>query len=81
MPNVNWEEFAEIKHFTSACRTMNCASWLHLTKVNKKLKDPLVIDTIHRLKIFDKRLDSFENYLVSLILKYDADNGGKNEET
>ena len=75
MPKINWEEFAEIKHFTSSARTMLCAAWLHLDKVNKVLKNPLVADTIHRLKMFDKRLDSFETYLVSLILKYDAENG------
>lgn len=72
MPKINWEEFSEIKHATQQERVIVCSSVMRLRRLN--LNDPEIDHTIERLGILDKRLESFENYMVSLILKYDAEN-------
>jgi len=76
MPKINWEEFSEIKHATNQERVIVCAARLHLKKLTQKLNDPEIDNAIKRLEVLDKRLESFENYLISLILKYEADNNG-----
>ena len=70
MPEINWEEFSEIKHATSQERVIICGAKMRLSRINRKLKDPDIEHAINRLDILDTRLETFENYLVSLITKY-----------
>jgi len=72
-PKINWEEFSEIKHHVQQERTIICSARLHLQKAFNG--DKKIEDLIDRLRILDKRLQAFDAYLVSLILKYEADNG------
>lgn len=71
MPELNWEEFSEIKHSVSQVRTIVCSTWLRLEqlKIHFKWKQ----DTIDRLKKLDKRLEVFEDYLVMIFHKYQVE--------
>jgi len=73
MPKINWNEFSEIKHATQQERVIICSAILHLQKLFNG--DEKIEALIKRLKTLDKRLESFEAYLVSLILKYEVENG------
>jgi len=74
MPKINWKEFTEIKHYVSQARVILCSTWLRLEKL--KLKTKYIKDSIKRLRNLDMRLEAFEAYLVSIILKHSADNNG-----
>jgi len=75
MPKINWEEFAEIKHATQQERVIVCAATMRLRRLG--LNDPEIEHAINRLSVLDKRLEAFENYLVSIILKYEIENNNK----
>ena len=74
MPKIRWEEFSEIKHATQQERTIICSAILHLKKLFNG--DEEVEELVTRLEKLDKRLEAFESYLVSVILKYEVENGG-----
>lgn len=73
MPDINWEEFSELKHHTQQERTIICGILLTLKSKQELDKDKFIM----RLEILDKRLESFEHHLISLILKYEVE---ENEE-
>lgn len=71
MPDINWEEFSEIKHASQQERVIVCSAILHLQKLFNGDKE--IEKLVDRLKRLDKRLEAFESYLVSVILKYEAE--------
>ena len=79
MPKINWNEFSEINHATQQERVIICSAILHLEKLFNG--DEKIEDLVKRLRKLDKRLESFENYLMSIILKYEAENNGENVVT
>ncbi len=73
MPEIPWNDFAEMKHQISQERVIICGVKMRLKKFD-------VNGFINRLDTLDKRLELFEDKLYSLIEKYGNNNIVNKEE-